>query len=120
MLVKAHGWGLWALCVFVSCAYLAASALLPISLLGALFAQASFWGWGGGAALILMAGEMLAVLAYSLLGHTPDRPRVALLAPLLRYAQFVSVAKTVFNWTIHWSGVRYTVDRRGRVVHIER
>jgi cellulose synthase/poly-beta-1,6-N-acetylglucosamine synthase-like glycosyltransferase len=123
MLVKVHGWGgwgIWALSIGFCCAYLAVSALLPISVLGALFAQASFWEWGGGAALLLIAGEMLAVLLYALLGPTPDLALDTFLAPLLRYAQWVSMAMTVFNWTIHWSGVRYTMDRRGRVVRIER
>jgi hypothetical protein len=120
MLVKVHGWGLWALSVCVTCAYLAVSALLPISLLGALFAQASFWKWGGGAALILIAGEMLAVLSYTLLGPTPNLLLVTFLAPLLRYAQFLSIGKTIFNWTIHWSGVHYRMNRHGRVVHIKR
>jgi hypothetical protein len=120
MLVKAHGWGLWACMVCVCCAYLATSALLPISLLGAAFAQASFWAWGGGAALILVAGEMFAVLSYALLGPTPNLVLVTLLAPVLRYAQFISIAKTINNWTIEWSGVQYTIDRRGRVVDIRR
>ena len=123
MLVKVHGWGgwgIWAFSVGFCCAYLAVSALLPISVLGALLAGASFWGWGGGAALLLMAGEMLAVLLYALLGPSPDLALDMFLAPVLRYAQWVSIAKTIFNWTIHWSGVRYTMDRHGRVVRIER
>ncbi len=120
MLVKVHGWFLWALCVLSCCAYLVVSALLPIALFGALFTQASFWAWGGGAALILMAGEMLAVLFYSLLGPTPNLVWVTFLAPVLRYAQWVSIARTINVWTIHWSGVHYRMDRRGRVVHIRR
>jgi cellulose synthase/poly-beta-1,6-N-acetylglucosamine synthase-like glycosyltransferase len=120
MFVKVHGWGLWALCVGYCYAYLAISALLPISVLGALLTQTSFWAWGGGAALILMAGEMLAVLTYALLGPTHNLVLVVFLAPLLRYAQLVSILKTIFQWKIRWSGVRYTMDWRGRVVQIER
>jgi cellulose synthase/poly-beta-1,6-N-acetylglucosamine synthase-like glycosyltransferase len=120
MLVKVHGWGLWASIIGFCCAYLAVSALLPISVLGALLTPASFWEWGGGAALLLIAGEMIAVLLYTLLGPTSDLALVTFLAPMLRYAQWVSMAKTIFNWTIHWSGVHYTMDRRGRVVRIER
>jgi len=123
MLVKVHGWGgwgIWALSVGFGCAYLATSALLPISVLGALLVGASFWEWGGGAPLLLIAGEMLAVLLYTLLGPTPDLALDTFLAPLLRYAQWASMAMTVFNWTIRWSGVRYKMDRHGRVVRIER
>jgi len=123
MLVKVHGWsgwGAWALSVAFCCAYLAVSALLPISVLGALLTGTSFWEWGGGAALLLFAGEMLGVLLYTLLGPTPDLALVTFLAPVLRYVQWVSMAKTIFSWTIQWSGVRYTMDRHGRVVRIER
>jgi hypothetical protein len=120
MLVKVHEWGLWASTVGFCCAYIVVSALLPISILGALCAGASFWEWGGGAALLLIAGEMLAVLLYALLGPTKNVALVAFLAPLLRYAQWASIAKTINTWTIRWSDVRYTIDRRGRVVRIER
>jgi hypothetical protein len=74
----------------------------------------------GGAALILFAGEMLTALSHALLGPTPYLLLYTFLAPVLRFAQGVGILKTINTWTVHWSGVNYTVDRRGRVVHIER
>ena len=120
MFVKIHIWGLWVSLVAFCCAYVAVWALLPISLLGVLLCQGSFWEWGGGAVLILVAGEMLGVLAFALLGPSPDLLLDTLLAPLLRCAQWVGLAKTLNAWTVNWSGVRYTIGRRGQVVRIER
>jgi cellulose synthase/poly-beta-1,6-N-acetylglucosamine synthase-like glycosyltransferase len=120
MLVKAHGWELWAFGVLLCFAYLAVSALLPVSVIASLVGEGSFWEWGGGAALILIVGEMLIALSCVLLGRSPRFLALTLLAPLLRYAQGLSVFKTIGSWTIHWSGVSYTIDRSGRVVLIER
>jgi cellulose synthase/poly-beta-1,6-N-acetylglucosamine synthase-like glycosyltransferase len=120
MFVKAHIWGLWASIVAFCCAYLAVSALLPLSLLGLLLGRASFWEWGGGAALIVLAAEMLGVLGFALLGPSPNLLLDTLFAPVLRYALWISLAKTINVWTVHWSGVRYTIGRRGRVLRIER
>jgi glycosyltransferase involved in cell wall biosynthesis len=120
MNLKAYGRGQWAFGVFLSYGYIAVSALFPVSVLGTLFTQASFWEWGGGASLILFVGEMLATLFYALLGPTPKPVLFTFLAPVLRLAQGVGCLKTIGTSTMHWSGVHYTVDRSGRVVCIKR
>jgi hypothetical protein len=94
--------------------------LFPVSVLGALLTGDVSWLWGAGAALIFAGGEAVAGLLYSLLGPIPHVLTFALRVPVMRFAHLVGCIKTIATWTIHWSGVRYTFDRRGKVVHIER
>ena len=120
MYVKAYHPKLWlaglALVIGVSAMYV----LLPVSILGALLTPLSFWEWGGGASLVLVAGEMLAVLLYASLGPIPSLLKFLLLAPVLRFGQLLGMFKTVGTRTITWSGVRYTFDRSGKVIQVER
>ena len=95
-------------------------ALFPLAILGALFGRFTFWEWGGGAPLIFFGGEMLAALFYTSLGPIRRLPRFVLLTPILRLGHLVSYFRTIGTRTITWSGIRYTFDKRGRVIHIER
>lgn len=95
-------------------------AYLPLAVAGALSTPVSFWEWGGGAGLILWIGDALAALLFALLGPTQDLAQMMLLAPLLRLAQALGYVKTIGIMTITWSGVRYTFDKSGKVILVER
>jgi hypothetical protein len=118
--VKAYLPGLWLGIIPVAVSGSLVYALLPLSIVGALFTQVSFWEWGGGASLLILAGEMLAALLYALLHPIPRLPRFVILAPLVRVGQLVSYLKTISTRTITWSGVRYRFDKSGKVILIER
>jgi hypothetical protein len=118
--VKAYHPLLWFGClIMVFCAF-SIYALLPISIAGALFTPLTFWEWGGGAPLVLVVGEMLTVVFYAALHPVPYLLKFALLAPVLRLGQLIGCFKTIGTRTISWSGVRYTFDRNGKVVRVER
>ena len=118
--IKAYQRSYWAVVVFLAVSLVLIVALLPIAIFGAWSTGTSFWAWGGGAALILFASEMLAMPVFALMGPVNDWPILSLLAPVLRLGQGVGMAKTLTTWTIHWSGVRYTFDEDGKVVRVER
>jgi hypothetical protein len=118
--VKAYHPRLWLVCALLALAISLIYTLFPISLLGALLTRLSFWEWGGGVSLMLFAGEVLAVPMYALLGPIPNPCRMALLTPVLRLGQAIAGLRTIHTRTITWSGVRYTFDRNGRVVRVER
>ncbi len=65
-------------------------------------------------------GDALAAMLFASLGPTQDLAQMMLLAPLLRLAQVVSLLRTIGNMTITWSGVRYTFDKSGKVILVER
>ena len=117
---KAYHHEYWLLALSLMLTVVAIYALFPASILGALLTGDASWLWGAGAALIFAAGEMIAGLLYALLGPIPSVPTFALLVPVMRAVHLIGCAKTIATWTIHWSGVRYTFDRRGKVVRIER
>jgi ceramide glucosyltransferase len=118
--MKAYQRNYWAVGVFLAVVMVAVVALIPIAASGAQRTGTSFWAWGGGAGLLLFASEMLAMPVFALLGPVEDWPVFCLLAPVLRLGQGVGFAKTLFTYTIHWSGVRYTFDGDGKVVRVER
>jgi hypothetical protein len=93
--LKAYHPRLWLIGLAISCGVFAIYALFPISILGALFTPLSFWEWGGGASLLAFASEVIA-------------------------AQVVGGLRTAGTRTITWSGVRYTFDKSGKVVRVER
>jgi cellulose synthase/poly-beta-1,6-N-acetylglucosamine synthase-like glycosyltransferase len=117
---KAYHRDFWLLFLGLMLIVVATYALLPTSILGALLTADPSWIWGVGPALIFAAGEVVAGLLYALLGPIPSVLAFALLVPVMRVAHLVGYIRTIATWTIHWSGVRYTFDRRGKVVHIER
>lgn len=120
MYAKAYHREFWALALVLLLIVVVIYALFPLSIVGALITREVWWLWGAGAALIFAVGEAVAGLLYALLGPIPNVLRFALLVPVMRVAHLVGCIKTVATWTIHWSGVHYTFDRRGKVVHIER
>jgi cellulose synthase/poly-beta-1,6-N-acetylglucosamine synthase-like glycosyltransferase len=117
---KAYHPAFWLFGLVLSALVIATYALLPVSVLGAWLTQDHIWLWAAGGPLIFAVGEVVAGLLYGLLGPIPDRLQFAALVPALRFVHLVSYLKTVGTWTIRWSGVRYTFDKRGKVVHIER
>ncbi len=118
--IKAYQRSYWAVGVFMAVVLVTVVALIPIAAFAAWRTGTSFWAWGGGAGLILFASEMLAMPVFALMGPVDEWPIFSLLAPMLRLGQGVGMAKTLFTWTIHWSGVRYTFDEDGKVVRVER
>jgi hypothetical protein len=117
---KAYHLDFWLLGLTLMLIVVVLYALLPISILGALWTGDASWAWGAGGAVIFAAGEAVAGLLYGLLGPIPANGKFALLVPVMRFTHLVGYVKTIATRTIHWSGVRYTFDRRGKVVRIER
>ncbi|MFN2230470.1 MAG: glycosyltransferase [Anaerolineae bacterium] len=117
---KAYHVDFWLLGLALMLVVVVLYTLLPVSILGVLLTGDTSWVWGVGGALIFAAGEAVAGLLYSLLGPIPAPVKFALLVPVMRLTHLVGYVKTVATRTIHWSGVRYTFDRRGKVVRIER
>jgi hypothetical protein len=117
---KAYHVDFWLLALTLMLVVVVLYGLLPVSILAAMWTGDASWAWGAGGALIFAAGEAVAGLLYSLLGPIPAPVKFALLVPAMRFAHLIGCVKTVATRTIHWSGVRYTFDRRGKVVRIER
>jgi hypothetical protein len=120
MYAKAYHREFWVLALALLLIVVVVYALFPLSILGALLTREVSWLWAAGPALVFAGSEAVAGLLYGLLGPIPNVLRFALLVPVMRVAHLIGCIKTVTTWTIHWSGVRYTFDRRGKVVHIER
>jgi cellulose synthase/poly-beta-1,6-N-acetylglucosamine synthase-like glycosyltransferase len=118
--VKAYHPGVWLVGLVTVFGASLVYVLFPASILGALLTPLSFWEWGGGALLVFVAGDMLTVLFYALLGPVPKLPKLSLLAPVLRFGQIVGYYKTIATRTITWGGVRYTFDGSGKVIRVER
>lgn len=117
---KAYHREFWLLALSLLLIVVVMYALFPVSVLGALLTGEVSWLWGVGAALIFAGGEAVSGLLYTLLGPIPNGLKFALLVPVMRVAHLIGCIKTIATRTIHWSGVRYTFDQRGKVVHIER
>ncbi len=117
---KAYHPAFWLFGLSLTLMVVAIYLLLPVSILGVILTGDVSWAWGAGAALIFAVGEVVAGWLYALLGPIQGVLRFGLLVPAMRFVHLVGYLKTVTAWTIHWSGVRYTFDRRGKVVHIER
>jgi hypothetical protein len=94
--------------------------LLPAALLLSLSETKTFFGAGGGAALVFYLGELITVLFYPLLGPMPRFHRFLLFQPFIRLTQAVSFMGTCMTNTITWSGVRYRLKFFGDVKSVER
>ena len=113
-----HLWLFGALPVVIICAALL--LLLPAALLFSLSETKTFFGSGGGAALVFYLGELITVSFYPLLGPMPRFHRFLLLQPFIRLTHAVSFTGTCMTNTITWSGVRYRLKFFGDVKSVER
>jgi ceramide glucosyltransferase len=113
-----HIWFFFALpIVLVGAALMLA---LPIALLCSLSATKTFFGSGGGAALVFYLGELMTVSLYPLLGEMPRFRRFLLFQPFIRATHVASYFGTCTKNTITWSGVRYRLKFFGDVKKVER
>jgi ceramide glucosyltransferase len=69
---------------------------------------------------IYIFGEMYIAYLYLQLGPIKNPFKFVLLAPIYKFAQYVSFAKTLFARQIIWSGTTYQLDRHGKVSNIKR
>jgi ceramide glucosyltransferase len=113
-----HLWLFLALPVVIACAMLL--LLLPSAMLLSLSDTRTFFGSGGGAALVFYLGELITVSLYPLLGPMPRFHRFLLLQPFIRLTQAASFMGTCTTNTITWSGVRYRLKFFGDVKSVER
>jgi len=113
-----HLWFFLALPAVIVCVVLLLS--LPAALLLSLFETKTFFGSGGGAALIFYLGELVTVSLYPLLGPMPRFHRFLLFQPFIRLTQAASYLGTCTTNTITWSGVRYRLRFFGDVKSVER
>jgi ceramide glucosyltransferase len=93
---------------------------LPAAFLFSLSETKTFFGSGGGAALVFYLGELVTVSLYPLLGPLPRFYRFLLFQPFIRATQAASFFGTCTTNTITWSGVRYRLKFFGDVNSIER
>ncbi|MBN2036772.1 MAG: glycosyltransferase [Chitinispirillaceae bacterium] len=94
--------------------------LLPAAILLSLSETKTFFGAGGGAALVFYLGELITVSFYPLLGPMPRFHRFLLFQPFIRLTHAVSFIGTCMTNTITWSGVRYRLRFFGDVRKVER
>ncbi|MGA2507660.1 MAG: glycosyltransferase family 2 protein [Chitinispirillaceae bacterium] len=93
---------------------------LPAALLFSLSEQKTFFGSGGGAALVFYIGELITVSLYPLLGSMPRFHRFLLCQPFIRATHAVSYFGTCTKNSITWAGVRYRLKFFGDVKRVER
>jgi ceramide glucosyltransferase len=113
-----HLWLFLALPIVIASATLL--LLLPAAALLSLSDTKTFFGSGGGAALVFYLGELVTVSLYPLLGPMPRFHRFLLLQPFIRLTQAASFMGTCATNTITWSGVRYRLKFFGDVKSVER
>jgi len=94
--------------------------LLPYALLLSLFQSKSFFGVGGGAALLFYVGEFASTCFYPLLGPMARFHRFLIVQPLLRVTHMISFMKTCITNTITWAGIKYHIGDNGEVDWIVR
>jgi cellulose synthase/poly-beta-1,6-N-acetylglucosamine synthase-like glycosyltransferase len=120
MFLKAYHKPAWVPAIPVALVLLALHALLPVSIVLGLVTGEHFFTWGGGAALISLAGDMLSVLLFPLIGTVPRFFRFFFWHILYRSIPLLGFVATLKNNTIMWGGVRYTFDIAGRVTRVQR
>jgi len=120
MYLKAYQTPLWVITIPAGILMFALLLLLPLSIVGAISENRTFFGLGGGAALLFYVGELLTVSLYPFLGSMHRFPKFLLLQPMMRSAHAISILKTSLTNTITWAGIKYNVNLRGEVVRIER
>ena len=113
-----HLWFFLALPIVIASATLI--LMLPAALLLSLSGTKTFFGSGGGAALLFYLGELITVSFYPLLGPMPRFHRFLLFQPFIRLTQAASFLGTCTTNTITWSGVRYHLKFFGDVKSVER
>lgn len=118
--VKAHARGLWRLIVTGLALEALPLVALPVAAAAALLGVSSFGRAGGIAALAAWAGECVVAAVLVAQGPTRGAARLVAAAPLLRLAQTNAALRTLFRWSLTWSGVTYHFDRAGRVERIVR
>lgn len=121
MFLKVYFKHLW---LFMALPIVIASALcilaLPAALLLSFSPARTFFGSGGGAALVFYIGELVTVSLYPLLGPMPRFHRFLMVQPFVRATHVVSYAGTWVTNTITWSGVRYRLKFFGDVKKVDR
>jgi ceramide glucosyltransferase len=121
MYLKAHFKLIWLFGVF-PLALLATLLLflLPFSLIASVSPNYTFFGSGGGPALVFYIGELIAVLLYPFLGKMHRFPKFIILFPMMRLTHTISYFRTFLTNTILWAGIKYTINFHGEVSKIER
>jgi cellulose synthase/poly-beta-1,6-N-acetylglucosamine synthase-like glycosyltransferase len=80
----------------------------------------TFFGLGGGAALMFYLGELMTILMYPLLGAMPKFHKFVMYSPFIRLTHVISYLMTFLTNTIIWSGIKYYITFRGDVSKVER
>jgi hypothetical protein len=121
MFLKAYYRRLWLYgAAPIALAGLAIVLWLPWALVTNISAHRTFFASGGAAPLLFIAGELLTVMLYPLMGSIPRFGRFLAVQPFLRATHAVSYFRTYFTNVITWAGVRYHLDRNGVVTRVER
>jgi len=121
MFLKSYEKAIWFFVVLpiVLCALLLV-LWLPVALVMSAGSPAAFFRVGGGASLIFLAGELLTVSLYPLLGSVPRFHKFLILQPFMRTTHIISSLRTIFTNKIIWSGVKYHLTFSGKVSRVER
>jgi cellulose synthase/poly-beta-1,6-N-acetylglucosamine synthase-like glycosyltransferase len=80
----------------------------------------TFFGLGGGAALVFYLGELMTILMYPMLGEMPKFYKFVFFSPFIRLTHVISYLMTFPTNTITWSGIKYYITFRGDVSKVER
>jgi cellulose synthase/poly-beta-1,6-N-acetylglucosamine synthase-like glycosyltransferase len=121
MYLKAHFKPLWFFAVF-PLAVMATALIfsLPFALFASISSDYTFFGSGGGPALIFYIGEIATLFLYPFLGKMHKFPKFVALFPMMRMTHAISYFKTMMTNTITWAGIKYTLNFSGEVSKIER
>jgi ceramide glucosyltransferase len=121
MFLKSYQKSIWFFVAFpASLLVLFLLFLLPVAVIVSIFGNHTFFGSGGGAALVFYVGELLTVCLYPLLGSMPRFHKFLVMQPLMRFMQIWSYLRTFGTNTVTWAGIKYHMKFSGEVGKIER
>jgi cellulose synthase/poly-beta-1,6-N-acetylglucosamine synthase-like glycosyltransferase len=111
---------LWVLVFPIEIMIMVYLLLLPGAGMMSISDRWTFFGLGGGAALVFYFGELMTIMLYPLLGEMPKFHKFILYSPFIRLTHVISYLMTFLTNTIIWSGIKYYITFRGDVSKVER
>ncbi len=120
-IVRAYDYGTWI--GLMAPGYLGTGLVMLWPLVACFLATGlggTWWQWGGVAGLIFVAGEMVTALILTSCGQTRRRWVQVVGAPVWRLFEIAAWLGSAGRRAITWAGVDYQMDRRGKVIGLER
>jgi cellulose synthase/poly-beta-1,6-N-acetylglucosamine synthase-like glycosyltransferase len=93
---------------------------LPLAVVLSFSTHYSFWQLAGGSSLLLLFGKLSSDMIYPFLGCKPNMVAFIFFQPVSLCLFLFSCIKTTFRRVIKWSGIKYYLSFRGKVIKLER